>query len=212
MVNGAISARTTRTITFDGGTVADDALVGREIIINNKKYKVESNTSTTIKVRSKAFLPAIDDNTVIYPADEAGRLALTYNEGETVYFLGDITEENFGKERQLINFGANIIIFPDKVYFNTADTTDYGSMEKIFRNIDDEDHYNKWYVVKPCDIEGNEYVANYYGSGEPTGTINDGYVWYDTAEKVIKVWAEAYSMWTTPTIYHKYRIEGIGIF
>lgn len=152
----------------------------------------------------------------VYEEYDSGHYNLILHTTEVeqgVWTLGEVKDENHGKERQMINFGAYIIVMPDKFYFNTADYTDYGSIEKVFRNIDEEEHYNRWYVVKPCDIDGNEYVADLYDATEPsTENLPDGYIWYDLNEKVIKQWSNSYSMWITPTIYHKYRIQGIGIF
>ena len=68
-VNGAITANTQKTITFDGGTVADHALKGRKIIVDGKEYTVADNTTTVITVDQTANLPAIADNTVIYPGE-----------------------------------------------------------------------------------------------------------------------------------------------
>ena len=34
--------------------------------------------------------------------------------------------------KQLVGMGAYLVIFPDKVYFNTEDQTDYGSLEARF--------------------------------------------------------------------------------
>lgn len=65
-VNGAVTAGASY-ITFDGGTVEDDALIGRKLIIDGKVYTVEDNTSTKIYVEET--LPAIEDNTVIYPGE-----------------------------------------------------------------------------------------------------------------------------------------------
>ncbi|MBR3423924.1 MAG: N4-gp56 family major capsid protein, partial [Clostridia bacterium] len=66
-VNGAITANTTKQITFDGGSVAASALKGRYIVVGGRTYKVADNTATTITVESDSNLPAIADNTVIYP-------------------------------------------------------------------------------------------------------------------------------------------------
>lgn len=78
-VNGAITANTTKEITFDGGTVAASALVGRTILVDGKLYTVASNTASSgtskITIAGDAKLPAIADNTVIYPGEggAAGR-------------------------------------------------------------------------------------------------------------------------------------------
>ena len=36
-------------------------------------------------------------------------------------------------EKQLMSMGAYICVFPDKLYYNTADETDFGSMEAHYR-------------------------------------------------------------------------------
>jgi N4-gp56 family major capsid protein len=68
-VNGAVTANTQKTITFDGGTVAENALKGRMILVDGKTYEVASNTTTVITVKSDSNLPAISNDVVIYPAE-----------------------------------------------------------------------------------------------------------------------------------------------
>lgn len=63
--SGAITS-----VAFDGGTVAQGALVGRKILINNVTATVTANTASTITFASTNF-GSIADNAVIYPG-EAG--------------------------------------------------------------------------------------------------------------------------------------------
>lgn len=63
-VNGAVSDAT--SVAFDGGTVAADALVGRYVLIGNKRVKITANTASSITV-SEAVTAA--DNAVIYPGE-----------------------------------------------------------------------------------------------------------------------------------------------
>lgn len=63
-VNGAVSGAT--SVAFDGGTVAADALVGRYVLIGNKRVKITANTASSITV-SEAVTAA--DNAVIYPGE-----------------------------------------------------------------------------------------------------------------------------------------------
>lgn len=65
-VNGTSSST---TVTFDGGTVAEHALINRYIIIDGARRKVTDNTATTITVDSA--VSATDDH-VIYPGEGAG--------------------------------------------------------------------------------------------------------------------------------------------
>ena len=64
--NGAASAST--SVTFDGGTVAAGALVGRYVIIGTYRAKVTANTATVLTLDTA--VTAADD-TAIYPG-EAG--------------------------------------------------------------------------------------------------------------------------------------------
>lgn len=55
---------------------------------------------------------------------------LCYIEGDTLHY-GDETVPlfaNLGKARQLVSFGAYIIVFPDQIYLNTADPSDRGQI------------------------------------------------------------------------------------
>ena len=74
-VNGAHNA--TNVISFTSeGTVAADSLVGREVLINGKKYFVSANTDNKITLctdstKNTAATVTCDNGTVIYPG-EAG--------------------------------------------------------------------------------------------------------------------------------------------
>lgn len=61
--SGAITS-----VTFDGGTVAADALIGRTIVIGNVAAVVTDNTATAITFASTNF-GTIADNAVIYPGE-----------------------------------------------------------------------------------------------------------------------------------------------
>ena len=74
-VNAADGLTAATTIPFDGGTVAQGALVGRKLLIGNKVVTVVSNTASAITVGS-ADAVTCADNTVIYPG-EAGATGLS---------------------------------------------------------------------------------------------------------------------------------------
>ena len=65
-VNGAIESAG-KTITFDGGTVAEDALIGRKILVGTVLCEVTDNTTTTITVKDN--VNNIANDTVIYPGE-----------------------------------------------------------------------------------------------------------------------------------------------
>ena len=61
--SGAITS-----ITFDGGTVAEDALIGRKININGVTATITDNTATTLTFASTNF-GSIANDAVIYPGE-----------------------------------------------------------------------------------------------------------------------------------------------
>lgn len=78
--------------------------------------------------RKRGKLPAavadvggmIDKGALYYVADGA-----LYLKGNSRALMTGLS----GGEKQLVSMGAYICIFPDRMYYNTADPTDYGSME-----------------------------------------------------------------------------------
>lgn len=55
-------------LKFDGGEVAEDALIGRYILINGKRAKVTANTADTLTIEETDF-GTVADNAVIYPGE-----------------------------------------------------------------------------------------------------------------------------------------------
>ena len=74
-VNGAVSSAST-TVTFDGGTVAEHALKGREILIGTTKRVVSDNTTTQLTLTESVTCA---DNTVIYPGEGGAGGIATYD-------------------------------------------------------------------------------------------------------------------------------------
>lgn len=60
---GSVSA-----VKFDGGTVAENALAGRYILLNGVRAKVTANTADTLTIETADF-GAVADNAVIYPGE-----------------------------------------------------------------------------------------------------------------------------------------------
>ncbi len=81
--SGAITS-----VAFDGGTVANGALVGRYININGVSAKITANTTNSLTFASTNF-GTITDNTVIYPGEGGAADQAIY----ATYFFG---EEAFG--------------------------------------------------------------------------------------------------------------------
>lgn len=82
----ASAASTSTNISFDGGSVDANALVGRYIIVGDQKRKVISNTTTSITVDSAV---TVKDNDVIYPGEGGAK-------GRAVYATLVIADNAYG--------------------------------------------------------------------------------------------------------------------
>lgn len=90
--------------------------------------------------------------------------------------------------KQLVSMGAYILIFPDKIYYNTQDATDYGSMEAGW-SITGNVSYN------PSNIDGSIYIPTV--SPTPPANPTNGDTWVDTSTTphIFKQFAEANAEW-----------------
>lgn len=93
-LNGALSAGAITSITFDGGTVTENALKGRYVIVGGYKFKVTANTTTTLTVDSVTIVAEIADNTTIYPGEggaEGRDVYATLIGGANAYGVTEVT-------------------------------------------------------------------------------------------------------------------------
>ena len=95
-----------------------------------------------------------------------------------------------GGEKQLVGMGAYLLIFPDKVYFNTADGSDWGSMEAHYRP--------QSAVYEMCRFDGTAVEADWVQSEEPAAPENAAW-WIDTSgeTQVLRQWSEAVGEWVS---------------
>lgn len=98
------------------------------------------------------------------------------------------------RERQIVSMGAYICIFPDKVYYNTMDPADYGSMEAQYS-------YTGAVSYHMCHQDGTIYERVDKSSVAPANPQN-GDVWIDTVEGSVKQWSAYTTTWTViETVY-----------
>lgn len=107
-------------------------------------------------------------------------------------------------EKQLVSMGAYVLIFPDKVYYNTLDPTDTGSMEASYQTTGTVSY-------APCDVDGNPYTITSTGTTEPPAPEN-GEIWVDTSEgTVYRQWSQVDTMWVEiPTVYARITFTSRG--
>lgn len=97
--------------------------------------------------------------------------------------------------KQMVSFGAYLVIFPDKVYVNTKDLSDYGSCDSYYESTGTV-------TFRMCRVDGTTYDISYISDIEPEA--EDGEYWIDTSKdpNVLKQFSKTASMWTSiPTSY-----------
>lgn len=117
--------------------------------------------------------------------------------------VGELDERS---EKQFVSMGAYILIWPDKVYYNT-ETGEFGSLENEFIG-----YGGTQFIVTPCKPDGTEYEYEYISQTAPEDP-QDGEYWCDISgdEPVLKQYSESYAMWQgVATAYTKLKATGIG--
>ncbi len=110
-------------------------------------------------------------------------------------------------EKQLVSMGAYLIIYPDKLYINTEDFSDCGSLEARFSTAEGEE---VTYTI--CTAEGEDYGVPVVSDTEPPEPVG-GDLWIDTSavpHSLMRYSAQS-AMWAAiPTVYVKIAAKGIG--
>jgi hypothetical protein len=128
--------------------------------------------------------------------------ALYYNLQSMAAYMPGVTISQ-GK-KQLVSMGAYVCIFPDKIYFNTADFSDSGYMERT--------NTASAVTYSICKLDGTAVTPKYSQGTLPASPANGDY-WLDTSgtTHVLKVWSASSSIWTqVATVYCKLAANGIG--
>lgn len=153
-----------------------------------------------------------------------GRLAAAYNadggifaaerlcwiNGRTLYYNGsaiktDLSSSLVGVRRQFAAMGAYIVIFPDKIYFNSAvSPIEVKPLGASYTTVGSTS-------FTMCDFEGTAINARPQSSA-PEDPANGDY-WIDTSvtPHVLRVYSEQQDVWASvPTTYVKITSTGIG--
>lgn len=106
--------------------------------------------------------------------------------------------------KSLVSMGAYVIILPDRKYINTADLSDFGSIEASYTSVSDV-------TFNLCAVDGAglDVIA---GAAAPENPKNGEY-WLDTSATphTLKVYSETSAMWmSVVTTYVKISATGIG--
>lgn len=139
--------------------------------------------------------------------------ALMYIDGGSVYYNGlrvegvNLSTAEDMLPKQLVSMGAYAVIFPDKVYINTADLSDVGSLDARFAALSTDN-----VSVQLCRADGAEYEAP--ASAEAPVNPANGDMWIDTSgdTHVLRQYSEYMSSWSeVPTVYVRVGCKGVGV-
>ena len=108
-------------------------------------------------------------------------------------------------DKQLVSMGARVLIFPDKAYYNTADPTDFGSLEADWSYTGAVDY-------SLCDREGKPWPSPSVSDTEP-GAPENGALWLDTGggARVLRQYSAAQLCWVeVSTVYTRLSFQSCG--
>ena len=141
------------------------------------------------------------------PGGLIGKDSLCHVEDGTLYVnqtATPVTDLSEG-EKQLVSMGAYVLIFPDKVYYNTENPADFGSMEADL-SIEGQIRYSL------CDAEGRELGEPELAAEEPESPANAA-LWLDSSGggRVLRQYSQAQGGWIElMAVYTRLSLPGTG--
>lgn len=129
---------------------------------------------------------------------------LCWIDGTQVYYDGEVVGEVEDGEKQIVGMGAYILIWPDKVSYNTHTGE--------FRQLGNKVETAGTVSAALCRLDGTPYEDYTIAETAPENP-EDGQYWLDSSETphVLKQYSTTYGMWTAiATTYVKIACAGIG--
>ena len=184
------------------------------IIADGEMYDMKNLSSgkfPLLSVRNKRYVQSYGNSTM---SGIHGRDQLVLVQGEQVYWGFapvpglTVSAQPSMCPKKIVSMGAYVCIWPDKVYFNTIDLRDCGSMERLY-SVDGSS-----VSAVMCRGDGTNYDFSqiYIGSEAPSSPSN-GMLWMDTsAEKnILKQYYTSTGEWSlVESTYVKLSANGIG--
>ena len=112
------------------------------------------------------------------------------------------------RPRRFVSMGAKLVIFPDKVYVNTADLSDFGPLEAAVTTAS-----GSTVTLTPCTVDGEPLQNCATAAAEPADPA-DGALWIDTSRSpaVLRCYSSALSIWEELVeTYVRLSCPGVGV-
>lgn len=193
----------------------------------NHNLKIEDGEFYDMQNLTSSFYPLLANrnrrgevSTLTTPRGLLGKSKLAYIDGTSLYY-GDaditsyltaagyaISADETMLPKTLISMGAYIVIYPDKLYINTENYSDCGSIEASFSTASDAD-----VTYTLCRADGTAYATPTISTTAPENPAN-GDTWIDTSASnhVLKQYSSNTNMWTEiATCYVKIGYADIGV-
>ena len=109
--------------------------------------------------------------------------------------------------KKIVSFGAYVLIWPDKKYFNTANLSDTGSMNREWQLAADT------ITLSMCRMDGSGYVGTITPGVNPPADPENGAYWLDESGEndVLRQYSKSTDEWVeVATTYVKISATGIG--
>lgn len=142
--------------------------------------------------------------------------ALMWIDGDTLYYNElpvqgiRLSTDADMQPKMLVSMGAYAVIFPDKVYVNTVDLTDCGSLDAKYTADASTGSFDV--TLTMCNAVGEIYENTVVSDSAPEDPEN-GLHWVDTSGDVhiLKVWSAATAAWgEIATVYVRIDAHGLG--
>ena len=190
-----------------------------EVIADGEMYdmmNLSGDKYPVLTLRQKRGITSLDaeGQTPVPLTGIHGRDQLVFVRGQEVYYnmikiTGlQVSDDEAMIPKKIVSFGAYVCIWPDKVYFNTTDLSDYGSMEWSWSGGGDG------ISLTMCRGDRTDYDMTTIATGtEAPADPANGDFWLDESGEndVLRQWSSVMMDWVeVPTVYVKIAGTGIG--
>lgn len=183
---------------YDCNTVIDENAFNDELNMSSDSYPAMSprNKRAFFNIRGSHISNLHSKSKLCYVKD-----GYLYYGGEKIEscYLG-----NSYRDRHFVSMGARLLIFPDKIYVNTNDFSDYGSLESRFTG--------EGALLSMCKGDGSLYGDYTVSEVAPESPENEA-LWFDISgdSHSLKQYSSSMGMWIELVdTYVRIQCTGIG--